>query len=78
MPVQEMRRSSAIERVAYNRETRDLSVWFGGNRRYIYADVPPDIYGSLCTAPSAGRFVNAAIKGRYKCRPDPPRPRYFG
>jgi hypothetical protein len=73
MPVQEMRASAAIQRVAYNSATRDLSVWFNGRRRYIYSDVPPDLYRSLCEASSAGRFVNAMIKGRFECRCDPPR-----
>ena len=77
MPVQELRASSAIERVAYNRATRELSVWFAGaRRRYIYADVPPDVYEALCEARSAGRFVNAEVKGRFACREHPPRRRY--
>ena len=76
MPVQEMRASSAIERVAYNPATRDLSIWFSGRRRYIYSDVPPEVYRSLCEAQSAGRYVNAEVKGRFECRCDPPRRRY--
>lgn len=76
MPIQEMRTSSAIERVGYNPITRDLSVWFDGWRRYIYSNVPPDIYRSLCDAPSTGRFINAVVKGRFDCRCDPPRRRY--
>lgn len=71
-----MRASVAIERVAYNPVTRDLSVWFNGKRRYICSEVPPDLYRSLCEAPSAGRYVNAMIKGRFECRCDPPRRRY--
>ena len=76
MPVQEMRSSSAIERVGYNPAPRDLSIWFSGGRRYIYADVPIELYRSLCEAPSAGRFVNGEVKGRFECRCDPPRRRY--
>lgn len=76
MPVREMKASSAIERVGYNPDTRDLSIWFKGRRRYIYADVPADVYRSLCEAQSAGQFVNQAVKGRFACRPDPPRRRY--
>lgn len=77
MPVQEMRRSSAIERVAYSETARELSIWFAGGRRYIYADVPPWVYRELCAARSAGQFVNQTVKGRYPCRCEPPRRRYF-
>jgi hypothetical protein len=76
MPVQEMRTSSAIERVGYNPSTRELSIWFEGRRRYIYSGVPADVYHALCDAESAGRFINGSVKGRYECRCDPPRRRY--
>lgn len=77
MPVQEMRRSSAIERVGYNPGSSELSIWFSGARRYIYSAVPPEVYDALCQAPSAGQFVNDNVKGRYACRCDPLRRRYF-
>jgi hypothetical protein len=73
MPVLELRTSSAIERVGYNDETRALSIWFRGGRRYVYSDVPRSVYDDLCRAQSAGRFVGEAIKGRYPCRPEHPR-----
>ena len=76
MPVQEMRASSAIERVAYNPATRELSIWFAGRHRYVYSDVPAELYHALCDAESAGSFVNAQVKGRFECRCDPPRRRY--
>jgi hypothetical protein len=65
MPVQEIRTSSAIERVGYNAETRRLSIWFKGGRRYIYSDVPAEVYEDLCGASSAGRFVCQCIKGKF-------------
>jgi hypothetical protein len=77
MPVQQIRNSSAIERVGYNDDKRELGVWFAGGRRYIYSGVPREVYNALCAAPSAGRFVNTAIKGRFPCRCEPPRRRYF-
>lgn len=77
MPVQEMQKSSAIERVGYNTATGELSIWFTGGRRYIYSGVPADLYRELCEARSAGQFVNAVVKGRYPCRCEPPRRRYF-
>jgi hypothetical protein len=76
MPVQEIQSSSAIERVGYSHQARELSVWFRSERRYIYSGVPAELYDALCAAPSAGRFVNAGIKGRFPCRCEPPRRRY--
>jgi hypothetical protein len=76
MPVQEIKASSAIERVGYDPAGRNLSVWFKGGRRYVYADVPPELYLDLCSASSAGRFINSAVKGRFPCRSERPRRLY--
>jgi hypothetical protein len=69
MPVREIRNSAAIERVGYNDETHNLSIWFKGGGRYIYSDVPRSIYDALCEAGSVGRFVGEVIKGKFPCRP---------
>ena len=76
MPVQELVRSSAIERVAYDQRERRLTVWFIGGRRYVYSEVPRTVYEALCAAESAGTYLNASIKGRYPCVAMPPRRRY--
>lgn len=68
--------SSVIERILYDEEERDLSIWFRETGRYIYSDVPRAIYDGLCRAPSAGRYFNACIKRRFPCRPDPQRKRF--
>lgn len=68
--------SSVIERILYDEEARDLSIWFRETGRYIYSDVPGAIYERLCKAPSAGRYFNACIKRRFPCRPDPARRRF--
>ncbi|MGX7953072.1 KTSC domain-containing protein [Tsuneonella sp. HG249] len=77
MPVQELHSSSAIERIAYNPASRDLSVWFRSGRRYVYADVPPQIYRALCDSDSAGTFINKSVKGYFHCCEVPPRRRYY-
>jgi hypothetical protein len=69
-------RSSAVERAQYDDEERTLSIWFRGGRRYIYSGVEREVYDRLCTAPSAGAFVDRTIRGRYPCRADPARRRY--
>jgi hypothetical protein len=68
--------SSVIERILYDEEAHDLSIWFRETGRYIYSDVPRAIYEGLCRAPSAGRYFNACIKRRFPCRPDPERRRF--
>ena len=73
MAVTQIKASSAVERVGYNDETENLSIWFKGGRRYVYSGVPRRLYDELCLASSAGRFVNTAIKGRFPCRSEPPR-----
>ncbi len=68
--------SSVIERILYDEEARDLSIWFRETGRYIYSDVPRATYEGLRKAPSAGRYFNACIKRRFPCRPDPERRRF--
>lgn len=36
--------------------------------RYVYADVPEDVYQALLDATSAGQFLNQHIKGTYAAR----------
>lgn len=68
--------SSMIERILYDDEAGDLSIWFRETGRYIYSGVPRAIYDGLRKAPSAGRYFNAFIKRRFPCRPDPERRRF--
>lgn len=68
--------SSVIDRILYDDEAGDLSIWFRETGRYIYSGVPRAIYEGLCKAPSAGRYFNACIKRRFPCRPDPERRRF--
>lgn len=64
-------RSSLIDRIAFDEEARTLSVSFKpSGRRYTYLEVPRAEYDALAHAESAGRYFNAAIKGRYACRPE--------
>lgn len=61
-------KSSLIRRIEYDETVRELVILFENGRRYAYADVPPDAYGALCSAQSAGHFYNQRVKGRYACR----------
>ncbi|MFL6845137.1 MAG: KTSC domain-containing protein [Allosphingosinicella sp.] len=58
--------SSAIDRAAYEDEERTLDIWYAGGDRYRYFDVAMEMYRALCSAPSAGEFVNREIKPNHR------------
>ena len=60
--------SSAIQYVNYNNERHSLVVVFSTERKYIYFDIPKEIYRAFLTAPSAGQFFNAEIRDHYRFR----------
>jgi hypothetical protein len=68
--------SSMISRIAYDEEAEALSIWFRESGRYVYHGVPRETYEGLRTSPSAGRYFNGLIKGRYRCEFDPDRRRF--
>ena len=68
--------SSMISRIAYDDEGQELSIWFRESGRYVYYGVPREAYEALRTSPSAGRYFNGMIKGRYRCSFDPERRRF--
>ena len=68
--------SSMIERICFDEEEGSLSIWFQATGRYVYYDVPIEVYEALEAAPSAGRYFNERIKGRYRCEYDPDRRRF--
>lgn len=68
--------SSLISRIAYDEARSTLHVRFRHGPTYLYFDVPPGVYACLRDAPSAGRYYNEAVKGRYRCAYDPARKRY--
>lgn len=55
--------SSDISSVGY--ENNILCIIFNSGGKYIYHNVPLDVYNSLLSAPSHGKFFHAYIKGRY-------------
>lgn len=57
--------SSVIRRIEYDENARDLDVTFVSGKRYIYHDVPLEIYVEFLDASSKGEFFNEHIKDRY-------------
>ncbi len=68
--------SSMISRIAYDDAAEALSIWFRETGRYVYHGVPAAAYEALKAAPSAGRYFNECIKGRYRCSFDPERRKF--
>lgn len=58
--------SSNLVAVAYQPDTKRLVVRFRNGNMYAYEDVPLKVYEGLLTAPSAGQYLNAVLKPRYK------------
>lgn len=61
--------SSNISKVDYDTDTKELGITFKnktGEKRYSYENVPREIYDGITTAPSAGKYFYANIKGKYE------------
>jgi hypothetical protein len=60
--------STAIHTLFYVPAKRELWVTFVSGRRYVYAEVPSDVFDAFQTAPSRGAFFNREIRDRYAFR----------
>lgn len=57
--------SSAISSVGYDPKERVLELEFSSGGVYEYYEVPPEVYESLMSAESKGRFISEQIRGQY-------------
>ena len=57
--------STVIRWFTYRADQRQLDVTFQSGRRYVYDDVPLDVYESMRRAFSKGEFFNKHIRDRY-------------
>jgi hypothetical protein len=60
--------STAIRSLSYDVTARELWVMFTTGRRYVYSDVPPEVYRAFFSATSRGTFFNQEIRDRYPYR----------
>lgn len=61
--------SSNVRSVGYDRKREELGIRFKSSpQRYIYSDVPINVYKELIAAPSRGKYVHQNIKGVYPYR----------
>ena len=61
-------KSSRIKSATYNDSTEVLSITFSSGAIYKYFGVPEEIYNALIKSDSPGRFFEATIKPKYKCK----------
>jgi hypothetical protein len=57
--------STAIRRLFYDSAKSELWVTFVTGRRYVYADVPLEVFEAFETAESRGAFFNDEIRDCY-------------
>jgi hypothetical protein len=57
--------STAIRSSSYDPAKRELWVTFVTGRRYVYAEVPADVFEAFDNAPSRGAFFNEEIRDCY-------------
>jgi hypothetical protein len=61
--------STAIQRIDYDEQTRELFVTFvPTGKTYVYFGVPQDVFDDFRNAPSRGQFFNFYIRDRYVYR----------
>jgi KTSC domain len=60
--------STAIRSHSYDSETSDLTITFVTGRRYVYDDVPQQVYDAFKAASSRGTFFNRHIRDHYGYR----------
>jgi hypothetical protein len=60
--------STAIRSLFYDPAKSELWVTFVTGRRYVYADVPLEVFEAFNAAGSRGAFFNREIRDRYPYR----------
>jgi hypothetical protein len=59
--------SSVIRSFSYSAKNNELSITFVSGRRYVYTDVPQDVFDAFKAATSKGSFFNSEIRDCYNC-----------
>jgi hypothetical protein len=57
--------SSVIRSYSYSAKTSELTITFVSGRRYVYTDVPQDVFDAFKAATSKGTFFNSEIRDAY-------------
>lgn len=57
--------SSQVSSGSYNLDKKELIIAFSTGKRYAYFNVPEKVWEDLKLADSAGKYLNANVKGKY-------------
>lgn len=57
--------STVIRSFNYDAKRRSLHVTFQTGRRYVYNDVPEEVYRAMRASSSKGEYFNGMIRDRY-------------
>jgi hypothetical protein len=57
--------STVIRSFNYQATSRQLGIEFQSGLRYIYYDVPEEVFRALRAAESRGAYFNASVRDRY-------------
>jgi len=69
MPVKMIEvKSSNLKAVGYVMKDRELTVEFRTGGKYVYEAVPPEIFATMMTAPSIGRYFLQEVRGKFQGR----------
>lgn len=58
--------SSVINHFSYDAISKTLKINFVSGMIYLYKNVPEQVYNSMKTSVSKGKFFNSNIKDKYK------------
>lgn len=61
--------STRVSSATWYPEARELVVEFPDGNRARYYSVPERVFDELCTAPSAGRYLNEVLTRQYQYGP---------
>jgi len=59
-------KSSNIKKTVYDTDTKEMIVEFNNGSKYIYSEVPHQIYTKFRMSPSQGKFFSTDIAKKYK------------
>jgi hypothetical protein len=59
--------SSVIRSYSYSAKNSELTITFVSGRRYVYTDVPEEVFDAFKAARSKGSYFNSEIRDCYNC-----------
>ena len=58
--------STQVRAMWYDEDKKEMEVLFMAYKRYVYYNVPKDVWLKAVSAESIGKFINTEIKGKFE------------